>query len=139
MKKALSRKSNTRVVPVASYVMNVCDYNHKQVDDLDKLIKKALRDKGMHGRQASDEKLYLKVEDKERGLRSMKDVQEDTKGRVACYMAYQNSPWIEAAWESEAAKDGKCVCRGLNDILGKYAVGMCICREGMYDGDMLVL
>ena len=69
----------------------------------------------------------------------MKNVQEDTKVRVACQMAYQNSPWIEAAWESEAAKDGKCVCRGLNDILGKYAVGMCICREGMYDGDELEL
>ena len=43
------------------------------------------------GRQASDERLYLKVED----------------GRCTCYIAYQNSPWIEAAWESEPAKDGK--------------------------------
>ena len=24
-------------------------------------------------------------------------------------------------------------------ILDKYAVGMCICKEGMYDGDELVL
>ena len=54
-------------------------------------------------------------------------------------MAYQNSPWIEAAWESEAAKDGKSVCRDVNDILDKYAVGMCICSEGMYDGNELVL
>ena len=52
---------NTRKVPVDSYVMNVCDFNQKQIDDLDKLIKKALCDKGMHGRQASDERLYLKV------------------------------------------------------------------------------
>ena len=55
--------------------------------------------------------------------------------RVACYMAYQISPWIEAAWESEAAKDGKSVCRDVNDILDKYAVGMRIGKEGMYDGD----
>ena len=41
-------------------------------------------------------------------------------------MAYQNSPWIEAAWESEAAKDGKSVCRDVNDILDKYSVGMFI-------------
>ena len=40
-----------------------------------------------------------------------------------------------AAWESEAAKDGKSVCQDVNAILDKYAVGMRICREGMYDGD----
>ena len=85
----------TKVVLVASYVMNVCDFNQKQIDDLDKLTKKARRDKRMHGRQASDERLYLKVEDGGRGRKSMKDVQEVTKMRVACYMAYQNSSWIE--------------------------------------------
>ena len=41
--------------------------------------------------------LCLKVEDGGRGLKSIKDVQEDTKVRAACYMAYQNSLWIEAA------------------------------------------
>ena len=77
---------NTMVVPVASYVMNVCDFNQKQINDLDKLIKKALHDKECM--VASDERLYLKVEDEGRGLKSMKGVQEDTKARVACYMAY---------------------------------------------------
>ena len=72
--------------------MNVCDFNQKQIDYLDKLIKKALREKGMHGRQASDERLYLKVKDGGSWLKSMKDVQENTKVRVASYMAYQNSP-----------------------------------------------
>ena len=37
----LIKAINTRVVPVASFVMNVCDFNQKQIDDLDKLIKKA--------------------------------------------------------------------------------------------------
>ena len=69
----------------------------------------------------------------------MKDVQEDTKIRVSCYMTYQNSPWIETAWESEAAKNGKSVCRDVNDILDKYAVGMRICSKGMYNGDEPVL
>ena len=59
--------------------------------------------------------------------------------RVASYIACQNSLWIKAAWESEAAKDGKTVCRDMNDILDKYAVGMCISREGIYDCDELVL
>ena len=52
----LIKAINTRVVPVASYDMNVCDINQKQIDDLDNLIKKALRDKEMHGRQAIDER-----------------------------------------------------------------------------------
>ena len=51
----------------------------------------------MHGRQASNERLYLKVEDRGKGLKNMKDVQENTEVRVACYIAYQYSPWIEAA------------------------------------------
>ena len=35
--------------------------------------------------------------------------------------------------------DGKYACRFVNDILDEYAVGMRLCREGMYDGDELVL
>ena len=77
--------------------MNVCDFNQNQIDDLDKLIKKPILDKGMHSRQASDERPYLKVEDGGIELKNMKDVQENTEVRVACYIAYQNSPWIEAA------------------------------------------
>ena len=88
----LIKAINTKVVPVAKYVMNVCVFNQKKIDDLDKLIKKALRDKEMHGRQASDERLYLKVENRERELKRMKNAQEETKVRIACYVAYQNSP-----------------------------------------------
>ena len=43
----LIKAINTRVVPIASYVMNANDFNQKQIYDLDKLIKKALRE-GMH-------------------------------------------------------------------------------------------
>ena len=110
---------NTTAVPVASYVINFCDFNQKQIDDLNKLIKKALRDKGTHDRQASDERLYLKVEHRGRWLKGMKYVPEDTMMKVACYITHQSSPWIEAAWESEAAKDGKSVCQDLNDTLDK--------------------
>ena len=41
----------------------------------------------VHGRRASDERLYLKVEDGGRELKSMNDAKEDAKVRVACYMA----------------------------------------------------
>ena len=72
--------------------MNVCDFNQMQLEEFDMLIKRALREKGMHGRQASDERLYMKNCDGGRRLKSMKDVYEDTKVRIACYMAYKNSP-----------------------------------------------
>ena len=77
----------------------------------------------MRGRQVSHDRLYLKVEVWGRELMSMKKVQEDTKVRVTCDMAYQNSPWIEAAWESEAAKDEKSVCRNANAIPDMYMQG----------------
>ena len=93
----LTKAINTKVVPVASYAMNVCDLNQKQIDDFNKLIKKALQNKGMHCRQASDERLYLNVKGRRKRLKSRKNVQKITKLRVACYMAYQNSPWIKAA------------------------------------------
>ena len=130
---------NTRVIPVASYVMNVCEFNKKQLDDLDKVIKKELRDKGMHGKLASDERLYLRIADGGRGLKSMKDVYEDTKVRVACYMAYNNSPWIKAAWENEIGKDGKSMGRDVNNILGEYCDNMKVGRDGIYEDDNVII
>ena len=43
----------------------------------------------MHGMQASDKWLYMSIEHGRREVRSVKDVYEDTKIRVACHMAYQ--------------------------------------------------
>ena len=40
-KRNLIKAINTRVVPGARFVINVCDFKQKQIDDLDKLIKKA--------------------------------------------------------------------------------------------------
>ena len=37
----LIKAINTRVCPVASYVMNVCDFNQKQLEEFDMLIKRA--------------------------------------------------------------------------------------------------
>ena len=56
----LIKTINTKLVSV---VMSVCDFSQKQIDEFNKPIKKALRDKSMHGGQAGDERLYLKVED----------------------------------------------------------------------------
>ena len=51
------------------------------------MVKDILRERKFHGRQASDERLYMRREEGERGLMSFKDVYACTKARVACYMA----------------------------------------------------
>ena len=46
-KRNLVNAINTRVIPVASYVMNVCNFIMKQLDKLDKVIKpKNIKGKG---------------------------------------------------------------------------------------------
>ena len=51
----------------------------------------------MHGRQASDEWLYMRRENGGSGLKSMKDLHEETKVRVACYVTHSESAWIKTA------------------------------------------
>ena len=129
--KNMMKVINTKVIPVTSYVMNVCESNMKQIDEFDKLIKKVLRDKGMHGRQSSDERLYLGVENGGRGLKSMKDVYEETKVRVACYMAYQQSPYIKAAWKSDDRNERKSSMRYVSETLNRKNANIKIDKEGI--------
>ena len=56
----LMKAINSRVIPVAGYVMNVCHLGKNELDELDKLVKNVLRREGFHGRQSSDERLYRK-------------------------------------------------------------------------------
>ena len=51
----------------------------------------------MLGKQASDERLYPKTEDKGRGLKSMRDVYNETRLRVV-------ERWIQVAWRRETLK-----------------------------------
>ena len=55
----------------------------------------------MHGKQASDERLYMRRENGGRGLKSMKDLYEEIEVRVACYMDHSESAWIKTAWRRE--------------------------------------
>ena len=72
--------------------MNVCKFTITDLDKLDKVIKKALHESNMHGRQSSDERLYLPQEGEKGGrvLKTIKDVYEETKVRISCYMAHSN-------------------------------------------------
>ena len=59
----LGKAINCRVVPVAGYVMNVCNLRKGDLEELDKIVKTALREQGFHGKQASDARLYEKRDD----------------------------------------------------------------------------
>ena len=71
--KNLIKAINRTVIPVAGYVMNICTFTKQKLDEPDKAIKKILRGNKMHGRQASDEWLYMRRENDGRSLKNMKD------------------------------------------------------------------
>ena len=53
---------NIKVIPVAAYSMNVYKFSKGELNKLDQIVKRELRSKKMLGKQASDERLYLKRE-----------------------------------------------------------------------------
>ena len=102
----LMKAINCRVVPVVTYIMNVCNLRKGDIEELDKIAKNVLRKEGFHGKQASDERLYAKREDGGRGLKNLYD------GRcmmrqvcAACYMTITANEWIRVAWENEYRKE----------------------------------
>ena len=99
------------------------------MDELDKAIKKILRDNKMHGRQASDERLYMRRENGGRGLKSMKDLYEETKVRVACYMTNSESTWIKTAWRREFQKEGKSIKSEAEDALREVGESVEFCLD----------
>ena len=56
------------------------------------------------GKQGSDERLYLKREDGGRGIKY-----QETRLRVACYMACLTNSWIRAAWRREMMKEENAI------------------------------
>ena len=88
---------SAKVIPVAAYPMNVCKFTSGELNEPDQVIKRELRSKKMLGKQASDERLYLKREDGGRGIKSLRDTYRETRVRVACCMACSENRWISAA------------------------------------------
>ena len=113
----LMKAINSRVIPVAGYVMNVCHLGKNELDELDKLVKNVLRREGFHGRQSSDERLYTKRTEGGRGLKSFKEVYNETRTRVACYMATSTNEWIAAAWRNEIRKEQTSLKREVERIM----------------------
>ena len=99
------------------------------MDELDKAIKKILRDNKMHGRQASDERFYMRRENGGRGLKNMIDLYEETKVRVACYMTHSESAWIKTAWRREFQKEGKSIKSEAEDALREVGENVEFCLD----------
>ena len=96
---------NCRAIPVAGCVMNVCNLGKGDLDELNMTVKSVLRREGFHGRQSSNERLYSKRNKGGRGLKSFKEVYDEIKTRVACYMAAATNEWIRVAWRNEIQKE----------------------------------
>ena len=124
---------NAKVIPVASYPMNICKFSNGELNQLDQVIKKELRAKNMSGRQASDERLYLKWEAGGRGLKSMKDVCKETRLCVACYMLKSPNRWIKAAWRREQLKEENAIIAECLTIMEEVGTRM------RFEGDNLRL
>ena len=115
----LMKAINCRVIPVAGYIMTVCNLRKGDLEKSDKCVKAILRDKGFHGRQASDERLYMTRVDGGRGIKSFKEVYDEAKVRVACYMATSTNVWIKAAWEYEHGKEFTSIKREAEEVMKK--------------------
>ena len=103
--KNLMKAINCQVIPIAGYVMNVCNLGKGDLEELAMTVKSVLRREGFHGRQSSDERLYSKRNECGRGLKSFKEVYDETKTRVACYMAAARNKLIRVAWRNESQKE----------------------------------
>ena len=102
--KNMMKAINCRVIPVAGYVMSVCNLGKGDLDELDMTMKSVLRREGFHGRSC-DERLYSKRNEGGRGVKSFKEVYDETKTRVACYMAAATNEWIRVGWRNESQKE----------------------------------
>ena len=115
--KHLMQAINTRVVPVAGYVMNVCRLGKGELDELDKIVKDELRQRNKHGKQASNERLYRDRNEGGRGLKSFKDVYNETKVRVACYLSTSENEWLRVVWANEYDKEQTSLKKEAENIL----------------------
>ena len=102
--KNLLKGINCYVLPIATYVMNVCKISKTDLTELDMIVKRKLRKKYIHGRICSDERLYMAKEVGGRGLRSLREAYINTKTRIACYLALSGNYWMKQVWRYELEK-----------------------------------
>ena len=115
---------NAKVILVAAYPMNVCKFTNGELNEPDQVIKRELRSKKMLGKQASDERLYLKRKDRGRGIKSLRDTYRETRVRVACYMACSENRWISAASRREKYKEENSIVEEAMKTMENIGIGI---------------
>ena len=95
---------NTRVIPVSAYAMNVCMLPRGELQELNMVIKRKLREWKVHGKQASDKRLYLPRSEGGRGLKSLEDVYATTKIRIASYLSQSEDQWLKVVRDRDMKK-----------------------------------
>ena len=96
------------------------------------MVKQELQKAKMHDIQAKDERLCMSTEHGGRKVKSVKDVCEDTKIRVACYITYQESEWLQAAYKKETMKDDKSLNRDVPKTLAVYGIKAVFDKDGVH-------
>jgi len=86
----------------------------------------------MLGRQASDERLYLKRIVGGRGLKSLREAYKETRLRVALYMAKSSNKWIAAAWERERCKEENAIKTEAIRTMEEVGVSMRFERDSIH-------
>ena len=120
--KYLIKAINTHIVPVAAYIMNLCSLSMGELKELDMIVKRMLREKSMHGRLGSDERLYLPRDRGGRGLKSLEDVYVETKIRIASYLCHSTDKWLRIVWERDMKKEFTSVHRTVEEAFAKIGV-----------------
>ena len=55
---SLMKAIDFRILPVASYIMNVCNLGKGDLDELEMIVKSVLGRERIHGRLSGNERLY---------------------------------------------------------------------------------
>ena len=76
--------------------------------------------------------IYISIEHGGGGVKSFKDFYKDTKIKVACYMTYQESEWIQTAWKKETMEDSKSLNRDVTETLVVYGINAVFNNEGVH-------
>ena len=102
--KNLMKAINCRVIPIAGYVMNVCNLGKGDLGKLDMTVKFIM-----------ERRIYYGEKDFMEDNQGMRDyIQRETKvaedydeaiTKVACYMASATNKWIRLAWRNEIHKE----------------------------------
>ena len=114
----LVRAISTKVIPVAAYPMNVCKFIGGELKKLDQ-VKKTWIKIEKHARKAiKHDRLYLRREEGERGMKSLKDICKETRLTVTCCMVTSKKQVDRLCMEKRKHQGGEFNSRRSNQDNG---------------------